>query len=124
MDQGIAALEEAIKVLKEATGGAKTDLMAVKGRLRAGYAARAKEAAALSRAADFGDRYLSKGDARFLRRLLTADVPIKDWKKLNREATFKKSYKARSGDIQDVLAKLLMTFNTNLAEATAKEKEA
>merc|ERR1719362_2616617 len=59
----------------------------------------------------------------FLRRLLTGEVPTPDWKKLNRPATFKKSYKARSFKIQDILAKLLETFTTNLQDATAKEKE-
>merc|ERR1719230_1957716 len=34
------------------------------------------------------------------------------------------SYKARSFKIQDVLAKLLMTFTSNLEEATTKEAEA
>merc|ERR1712032_1812890 len=52
------------------------------------------------------------------------EVPTWDWKKLNRPATFKKSYKARSFKIQDILAKLLETFTTNLQDATEKEKEA
>merc|ERR1740122_346070 len=49
---------------------------------------------------------------------------LESWKKLNRPATFKKSYKARSFKIQDILAKLLETFTTNLDDATTKEKEA
>merc|ERR1712014_3760 len=42
----------------------------------------------------------------------------------NRQATFKKSYKARSFKIQEVLAKLLQTFRTSKADATAKENDA
>jgi len=127
MNQGINALNEGIKVLKEATGGAADgSMLAMKGQLRAGWAARVAEGAALSHAADLGvnSGFLSKGDAHFLRRVLTGDVPVPDWKKLNRKATFKKSYQARSGDIQTTLAKLLQTFETNLAEATAKEQSA
>lgn len=129
MDKAIGALEEAIAVLKAATvGHEEGTLLAMKSNSRAsgGFAARAVEAKKLNHAADLGDKFLTRGDALFLRRLLTggAEVPISDWKKLNRKADFKKSYKARSFKIQDVLAKLLMTFNANLAEATSKEKEA
>merc|ERR1719297_368802 len=82
------------------------------------------ESATLVHAAKLGDRFLSRGDALYLRRLLTGEVPTWDWKKLNRPATFKKSYKARSFKIQDILAKLLETFTTNLKDAETKEKEA
>merc|ERR1712113_1312192 len=81
------------------------------------------ESATLVHAAKLGEKFLTKGDAIFLRRLSTSEVPTWDWKKLNRPATFKKSYKARSFKIQDILAKLLETFTTNLQDATAKEKE-
>jgi len=73
---------------------------------------------------EMGKRYLSKGDAEFLERVLTGEVPEVDWKKLNRKATFKMKYKARSGKIQKILADMLQTFKDNLADATAKEKEA
>merc|ERR1712113_265065 len=85
---------------------------------------RAAEAAVLTHASKMGERFLTKGDAIFLRRLLTGEVPTWDWKKLNRPATFKKSYKARSFKIQDILAKMLQTFEINLKDAEAKEKEA
>eukprot|EP00929_Paragymnodinium_shiwhaense_P107684 TRINITY_DN73_c0_g2_i1.p1 TRINITY_DN73_c0_g2~~TRINITY_DN73_c0_g2_i1.p1 ORF type:complete len:722 (-),score=366.92 TRINITY_DN73_c0_g2_i1:205-2370(-) len=127
MDQGIAALEEAISVLSEATGDKKAaGLLAVKGKAAAGFAARSQQGALLEHAVDLGERILSKGDARFLSHLLLGNVqPInKDWKKLNRKSTFKMSYKARSGEIQDTLAKLLETFKTNLDEAQKKEDEA
>merc|ERR1719281_1626655 len=79
---------------------------------------------ALQRALQMGKRYLSKGDAEFLERVLTGEVPEVDWKKLNRKATFKMKYKARSGKIQKILADMLQTFKDNLADATVKEKEA
>merc|ERR1719316_1608646 len=91
-----------------------------------GESSKAREAdgAALSQAIDFGKKFLTKGDALFLERVLSAEVPEVDWKKLNRKATFKMKYKARSGKIQDVLAKLLETFTTNLKDAEEKEAAA
>merc|ERR1712129_677130 len=88
-----------------------------------GAESRAAEVATLKHAANLGDRFLSRGDSVYLRRLLTGEVPTWDWKKLNRPATFKKKYKARSFKIQDILAKLLETFTINLEDAEAKEKE-
>merc|ERR1719183_2151264 len=79
---------------------------------------------ALQRVLQLGQRYLAKGDAEFLQRVLTGEVPTVDWKKLNRKATFKMKYKARSGKIQKILADMLQTFKDNLADATAKEEEA
>jgi len=99
-------------------------LLKMRERFSVSAGSRTAEAAILTHAAKLGDRFLSRGDAVFLRRLLTGEVPTWDWKKLNRPATFKKSYKARSFKIQDILAKLLETFTTNLEDATAKEKEA
>merc|ERR1719258_573622 len=52
------------------------------------------------------------------------DVPTADRKKLNREATFKQKYEARSGGIQDILKDMLKTFEDNLEEATAAEEKA
>merc|ERR1719174_3455442 len=83
----------------------------------------------LQHAVELGQRYLSKGDALFLERLLNGDVhrvgqnPPTDWKKLNRKSTFKMKYKARSGKIQQILADMLQTFKDNLADAMKKEKE-
>ena len=97
MDQAIAALEEAVKVL----GGATKDheegtLLQAKVDLSEGFAERTAEAQALQHAVELGERFLGKGDALFLRRVLTGEVPKADWKKLNRMATFKMAYKARS----------------------------
>jgi len=125
MQKGIQALEKAIQVLHEATSFSQTgSLLAVHAQLSQGFRQKAEESAALDRAVQLGKQFLTKGDADFLQRLLTGDVPKVDWKKLNRKAVFKMKYKARSGKIQDVLAKLLQTFTDNLAEAEAKEAKA
>jgi len=125
MNQGIDALDSAIQVLKTATEGHEEGvLLSVKGQMGATFTQRAKEAVSLQKAAQLGAKVLSKGDALFLHRLLTGEVPKADWKKLNRKATFKKSYKARSFKIQGVLAKLLEDFAGNLEDATKTENEA
>merc|ERR1719272_1009940 len=78
---------------------------------------------ALTQAIQMGQRYLSKGDALFLQRLLSGEVPKADWKKLNRKSTFKMKYKARSGKIQQILADMLQTFKDNLEDATKTENK-
>jgi hypothetical protein len=125
MTQAIEALSKAAEVLKTATEGHETGVL-TEIKVQAGHRAeaQAKETAMLNHAVELGDRFLSKGDAVFLRRLLTGEVPSWDWKKLNRKATFKMSYKARSFEIQDVIAKLLETFETNRADAIDKEDKA
>uniref|UniRef100_A0A7S0FJK2 Uncharacterized protein n=1 Tax=Pyrodinium bahamense TaxID=73915 RepID=A0A7S0FJK2_9DINO len=124
MQKAIVALTAAIDVLKTATADHKEGvLLTLKGGADASSESHTAEAAVLSHAAELGEKFLTKGDALFLRRLLTGEVPTWDWKKLNRPATFKRSYKARSFKIQEVLAKLLETFATNLREAQEKEAE-
>merc|ERR1719188_465873 len=126
MNAAIDALTKAIEVLRIATAGhADGVLMSLKGGLGEGGEARAKEAAALSHAVELGKRVLTKGDAVFLQRLLTAQVPERaSWNKLNRQATFKMSYKARSFKMQGVLAKMLETIASNLQDAAKKETDA
>jgi len=125
MEKGIKALEKALQVLGEATSLSQTgSLLAIRQQLNEGFKQKAEDAAALEQAIQFGKEFLSAADADFLRRLLTGDVPEVDWKKLNRKAVFKMKYKARSLKIQDVLEKLLQTFQDNLAEAEAKEAKA
>jgi len=125
MTQAIEALTKALDVLKTATAGHETGVL-TEIKVEAGHRAEqeAREKSVLSRGAALGDRFLGKGDALFLRRLLTGEVPTFEWKDLNRKATFKMSYKARSFKIQDVLANLLETFQTNKADAIAKEDAA
>merc|ERR1712079_77925 len=116
MSKAIDALKAAIKVLDEATKDAKkgTFLQRNGAFLTEGFAARVADAEKLERAIELGRRTLSAGDAVFLRRLLTGDVPKPDWKKLNRKATFKKKYKARSFKIQSVLKDMAKTFKQGL----------
>mmetsp|Transcript_37520 Transcript_37520/g.60133 ORF Transcript_37520/g.60133 Transcript_37520/m.60133 type:complete len:736 (+) Transcript_37520:44-2251(+) len=130
MNKAITALEGAIETLDEATKDHKEGvLLAVRSRLKGasengGMVALAQHQASLKHAVQLGERFLGKTDALFLKRILLGDVPTVDWKKLNRKATFKMSYKARSFKIQDVLKKMHQTFTINLDEATAKEAAA
>jgi len=124
MNQAITALKKAVDVLGKATAAHKQGtLLQSKVDLSEGFAERTAEAVSLQQAVQLGERFLDKSDALFLRRVLTGEVPTADWKKLNRKADFKMAYKARSFKIQDVLAKMLDTFKTNLKDATAKETE-
>merc|ERR1719506_1914883 len=128
MNQAISALKSAIDTLDEATKDHKEGvLLAVRARLQGasnigGMAALAQHQAALKQAVELGDRFLEKTDAMFLRRMLLGEVPKVDWKKLNRKATFKMAYKARSFKIQDVLKKMHQTFSINLSDAQKNEK--
>merc|ERR1719262_761683 len=126
MEKAIAALEQAVEVLAEGTAEKKeSSMLSLRremGHLEEGQ--RTEASMALQRAVQMGKQYLGKGDAEFLERVLTGEVPEVDWKKLNRKATFKMKYKARSGKIQKILADMLQTFKDNLADAKAKEKDA
>lgn len=125
METTIEALGEAIDVMSEATAGHE-DGTFIQGKEKEtqGFAARTREAQMLVKAAELGHKFLDKGDAVFLQRLLTGEVPKADWKKLNRKATFKMKYKARSFHIQDVLKKMKSTFEQNLEDAEANEQKA
>jgi len=123
MTKAIAALDEAIEVLDEATKDAKEGTFLQRPQ-RLSFAALQEDAAALRRAIDLGSKTLSTGDAVFLRRLLSGDVPKWDWKKLNRKATFKASYKARSFKIQSILKDMAKTFKQGLKDAEQKEADA
>ena len=71
----LQALEDAVDVLKTATEGHETGvLLALRGQTGEGFSQRAASAVSLHRAADLAEKVLSKGDAFFLRRLLTGDV--------------------------------------------------
>merc|ERR1719159_415964 len=110
MEKAIAALEKAIEVLGDAT-------------LLQDHTALTSVGFDLRRAVEIGQNFLSDQDARFLEQVLDGQVPKADWKKLNRKATFKMKYKARSTKIQEILADMLQTFEDNLADATKKEKD-
>merc|ERR1719378_2025323 len=111
MEKAIAALEKAVDVLGSATADHKEGVLTSVG-------------FDLRRAVQLGQNFLSEQDARFLEQVLDGDVPKADWKKLNRKATFKMKYKARSFKIQEVLAKMKQTFESNLADAESKEADA
>merc|ERR1719386_565182 len=110
MEKAIAALEKAVDVLGSATADHKEGVLTSVG-------------FDLRRAVQLGQHFLSDQDARFLEQVLDGQVPDVDWKKLNRKATFKMKYKARSLKIQEILADMLQTFEDNLADATKKEKD-
>merc|ERR1719473_257513 len=111
MEKAIAALESAIDVLGGATEDHKEGVFTSMG-------------FELRRAVQLGQNFLSEQDTQFLERALDGEVPNADWKKLNRKATFKMKYKARSLKIQEILADMLQTFRDNLADATKKENDA
>merc|ERR1719162_474176 len=122
MEDAIAGLQKAVDFLSDATG--EGTFLQAKVQAKEGFADRVAEAALLRRAVEVSKPFLHEADATFLQRVLTGEVPKVDWKKLNRKATFKMAYKARSFKIQDVLSKMLDTFKTNLEDATKKEEEA
>jgi hypothetical protein len=125
MTSAITALKSAIDVLGKATKDHKEGvLIAVRSSLNQGMEAFQQQQVNLKHAVKLGERFLDKADATFLRRLLTGDVPSVDNKKLNRKATFKMAYKARSFKIQDVLNKMHETFTANLQEAEQNEADA
>jgi len=135
LEQGITALEAAISTLDGAQDtSASQSLIRLRSRaatatatgsVRTGYARRAAEARSLKMAVEIGRRSLSGGDALFLQRLLEGDAPIeKDWKKLNRKATFKSKYESRTGSIKQTLNKLLTEFTQKLEDVEAQEKKA
>merc|ERR1719379_2314091 len=109
MDKAIAALELAVDVLGSMASSKEGVLSSL--------------GSDVHRVVDLGKKALSEQDARFLEQALNGQVPNVDWKKLNRKATFKMKYKARSLKIQEILADMLQTFEDNLAEATKKEKD-
>jgi len=127
MSKGIAALNKSLEVLKEAVDGHRQGTFLLErsqSKLEEGFAETLNDAASLHHAVELSKNMLSAGDAVFLKHLLTGTAPKPDWKKLNRKATFKMSYKARSLKIESVLQKMLATFSANLKEAEKKEAKA
>jgi len=110
MDKAVAALGSAVATLS--AGMNSTALTGVKSELK--------------HVVQLGAGFLAKRDVTALMKVLQEqdpDVPDVDWKKLNREATFKKKYEARSGGILDILKDMEATFIDNREAAmTAEEK--
>merc|ERR1719159_1070618 len=110
MEKAIAALELAVEILGDMASSKEGVLAAMNSNVR--------------KAVGLGKQSLSAEDARFLEQALDGQVPDVDWKKLNRKATFKMKYKARSLKIQEILADMLQTFQDNLADAKKTENDA
>merc|ERR1719189_3513833 len=91
MDQAVAALDDAIDVLETA---APASLLVRHSAISKGQARRS-----LEEVLQLGRRTLAVADVNFLERLLAGDVPQRDWKKLNRKATFKLKYNSQTGHI-------------------------
>jgi len=106
MDKAIAALKSASYTLGNATEEHMPAMLVAK----------------LQSVLKVGQGFLAKNEISELHKIL--DVPEVDWKKLNREATFKKKYEARSGGIQGILKDMLATFVDNLHAATEAEDKA
>mmetsp|Transcript_109985 Transcript_109985/g.350241 ORF Transcript_109985/g.350241 Transcript_109985/m.350241 type:complete len:684 (-) Transcript_109985:87-2138(-) len=125
MQQAITALGKAIDVMD--AGAKPASLLRLRsninGQLGDSIQAREADAQGVTLVLEIARNSLSKADAMFLQRVLTAEVPVKDWKKLNRKADFKEKYVARSGDIQKTLTGLLEQFKSSLGDATAKEEK-
>jgi len=116
MEMAISALDEAITVMDDATKGSFAQKRSYLGMLSQKHSVR--------RALQFTQGLLEASDAKYLENLLLNGPENPDWKKLNRKADFKMKYTKRSGKIQKTLASLKTTFETNLEEAEAKEKQA
>merc|ERR1719161_2208754 len=106
MEKAITALKKAVDVLGSATSASALTSVAFD----------------IRKAVDLGRNILNKEDARLLEEALDG-APDVDWHKLNKKATFKKSYKARSMKIQELLSDMLQTFEDNLADAVKKEED-
>merc|ERR1719313_2037108 len=125
MKEAIAALEKALEVMREGTAFTQRgSLLSIRAELGESSEQHAADSTALDHAVALATRYLSKGDAVFLQRVLLGEVPKADWKKLNRKATFKAKYHARSGKIIKLLEQLLAQFKDTKAEGKAKEDQA
>jgi len=116
MEKAIASLEKAVEVLGAATEDSKEGvLMAMQSELK--------------QAIHFGSALLNEHEAKLIEKALNQGGHINnlqedpDWKKLNKDATFNKKYKARSSKIQEILADMLQTFEDNLVDANKKEKD-
>jgi len=114
MQAAISALDDAIEILSEGTEEDQAEFLQAKpGTKMLGLKWN------LRKALEVG-KFLSASDAKFMENVL--DVETKpDWKKLNRKATFKMKYHARSKKIQDTLKSMRSTFKQNLKEAEDKE---
>jgi hypothetical protein len=110
LEQGIAGLSTALSTLQNATENATEGVFATVG-------------TELARVVNTGNRFLSKKEVdEALRNIQTPGGA--DWEKLNSDPTFAMKYKARSGEIQNVLSDMLDAFKANLNNTEAVETKA
>lgn len=124
MRMAAAALAEAVTVMNATITkypGGQAAFLAVK---KADNQVFAQQSAQLTVAVDLAERFLHKGDASFVRRVLTGQVPKHDWKRLSKEVKFNKQYEARSGRILATFVKIQGQVEENLKEAIEKENAA
>lgn len=127
MRQAIVALTEATDVLQVAYDKHKDGEAAFLA-VKEDVSEYAKESESLSLAVKLAKRFLDDGDASFVQKVLTAQVPVAvpkhNWNKLNKKADFAKSYKARSARILETFAKIKAKIIENKAAAIATEDAA
>jgi len=113
MKKAIAAMDKAIETIAEATKGSLVQKKSYLGMLSTKHS--------LQSAIAFGRGLLAADDVQYLEDMLNDGPNDPDWKKLNRKATFKMKYKARSTKISTLLNGMSATFKRNLKEAQDKE---
>jgi len=115
MKQAVSALDNAIKTIDAGTKGSLAQ--------KRSYIDMLSTRHSIQKTMAFTRGLLDASDQKYLEQLLIDGEP-KDWKKLNRKATFKNKYKASSGKILTTLNSLRKTFQGNLDDARKEEKEA
>lgn len=125
------AIKDQIEKLEAIEKQRKEDYEAAKAELEAGEGALAKAITTMTEATKgsflarkfdvrkallAGKKALGETQYEALEQELEAQ-PKKDWDQINKEGDFKNKYEKRSGGIQDTLANLLSTFQTNLKDA-------
>merc|ERR1719281_2219370 len=110
LEQGIAGLSTALSTLQNATENATEGVFATIG-------------TELAKGVNVGRRFLTQKDVDAALRSIQAPGGA-DWEKLNADPEFAMKYKARSGEIQNVLSDMLDAFKANLNNTEAVETKA
>lgn len=117
MKQAITALDGAITTIEDGTKGSLAQTRSYVDMLDTRHS--------IQKAMAFASGLLDSDDTKYLQQVLNGEAPKdKDWKKLNRKATFKMKYAKSSGKILKTLGGLKTTFEKNLKEAQDQEKAA
>jgi soluble cytochrome b562 len=110
LEQGIAGLSSALTTLQNATEDAQEGVFA-------------SVKTELAKVVNVGNRFLSKKEIDEALKSIQAPGGA-DWEKLNSDPTFAMKYKARSGEIQNVLSDMKDAFEANLNNTEAVETKA